>query len=320
MAHSRRTACLLAAAILSAAASCGKTAVVDRPANAVVTMADPRFMGLLPIYVADRFGHFAAEGVTVKWLDVREPAQIERLYATGQSDLIMTTYPALVPRELLQKSRSRFLMAAFEDNGSGGSAVLVPPQSKLKGVEDLAGRKVGTYSGASQRLYADLVLRGFALETPAEVVQVSTAAQVPGLLAGAYDALFTVEPYVSIARNAGAHVLAGDLRSRYLGDPFAVGAAVASSRLSADLVLRLRRALASALKDIEKEPRKARTVLAEVVGVSMPVAERMALYRWVTDCSDRDIESIDRLMKALAQAGLLSRTIPAREFVGTPKT
>lgn len=314
MARTRRIASWVAAALLCFA-SCRRAAEVAQPSPTVVRLADPRFMGLLPIYVADRFRYFAAEGISVAWVDVREPAQIEKLYASGQLDVIMTTYPALVPRELLQKTRSRFLMAAFEDDGSSGSALLVPPQSKLKATRDLAGRQVGTYSGASQRLYADLVLRGFSLAKPAEIVQVSTAAQVPGLLAGAFDALFTVEPYVSIARNAGAQVLVENVRPRYLGDPFPVGAAVASPRLSDDSVRRLRRALATSLRDIAENPRRARELLADVVGVERPVAERMALYRWVVDCGDRDLSSIDKLLTDLAHAGLLSQTIPAREFV-----
>ena len=273
----------------------------------VVRIPDTHFMGLLPAYVADEQGFFRREGIQIAWADIRDPGQAEKLYAVGKADVFLSTYANLLPREARSTTKSAFLLAAFEDSSTGGSAILVPSSSPIKGVQQLAGRRVGTYSGPSQRLYAEIALdhAGLEMDNGTELMQVATSSQLPALFGGTFDALFAVEPYISLGLQNGARILEDRVRTRYIHDPFAVGAAVAAPSLPVDVHLALTRGLTSGIDFISQSDAAARSVLTQRLNLAPGVAARMAFYRWTTRPSQADLQAIDAHISLLVDGGLL---------------
>lgn len=286
----------------------------------VVRIPDTHFMGLLPAYAADQQGFFRREGIQVAWADIRDPGQAEKLYAVGKADVFLSTYANLLPREARATTKSAFLLAAFEDSSTGGSAILVPSSSTIRALQQLAGRRVGTYSGPSQRLYAEIALNraGLEIENGTELMQVSTSSQLPALFSGTFDALFAVEPYISLGMHNGARILEDRVRTRYIHNPFAVGAAVASPRLPADVRLALARALASGIDFIDHSDAGARSLLAQRLNLVPSVAARMAFYRWTTEPSQADFQAIDAHISLLVDGGLLDERPTAAGLFRTP--
>jgi len=155
---------------------------------------DTRFMGILPLYVAEEKGCFKQAAISVKWLDVKDPGQASKLFFPGQADVVMTTFANLIPAEVRKPGTMKLLFPIYESAAAPGSFILVRPDSRIRTVRDLRGKTLGTYSGPSQKTYAFMVLRKLGFREPDDVrlVQVATSAQVQGLFGGSYDALFTV--------------------------------------------------------------------------------------------------------------------------------
>jgi NitT/TauT family transport system substrate-binding protein len=133
------------------------------PTNLVLRVPNTKFMGLLPLYVAEDKGFFRREGVDLKWVDVKDPQQAANLLFDGQADFLMTTFAGVLPAESRQAGTLKFLCAVGEVGSRPGSFILVASNSPVQSVRDLRGKVVGTYSGGSQKAYALIVLERLGL-------------------------------------------------------------------------------------------------------------------------------------------------------------
>lgn len=280
------------------------------------------FTGLLPVYVAEELGMLEANGLAVRWIDVRDPGQGAKLMAAGKADLTLSTFANLVPIEARRPGTLRFLFPTSETSEDPGSYMLVRPESPIRALGDLHGRTVGTYSGPSQKAYTLIVLERLGYRVPQDVrlTQVSPSAQVQGLFGGAYDALFTVEPYGSIALENGARAIATGVRTALISDPFWLGSAAIPTEVAKarpTLVPKLLRALDEAVRYIESHDTESRAVLARRTGADAAVAERSALYHWVAYPNASELEQIQAAVDLLYQEQMIERPVAVRNlFIG----
>lgn len=289
----------------------------DEANGTVLSMADTQFMGLLPFYVADMEGFFRSNGIRLTWIDIREPGEAVRVFLAGDSDIVISTFAGLLPAEIRKPGTLKLFLPVYEASSQPSSSILVRPGSAIKTLADLRGRRMGTYIGGTQRAYAVQVLSkaGFKVPKDVDIVQVATAAQVQSLLGGAFDALFTVEPHVSIAESQGAMSIIRGVRPGLIADPFWVGAVA----LHADFVeenpasvARLNTALQMAVTFIQERPDKARQILAQRMALSNDVASKCGLYAWQTNLSEKDIGQIQAEVDSLKEAGQLASVLDVR--------
>lgn len=290
-----------------------------------VRVSDTRFMGILPLYVADEKGFFRKHGIRLEWLDVRDPGQAQNLFFSGQADLLMTTFPSILPAEVRSPGSIRLLCPTYESKDQPGSFILVPPNSEIRSVEDLKGRRIGTYNGASQKMYAIIVLDSLGLREPDDIrlVQVASSAQVQGLFGGSFDALFTVEPYGSTAILQGANAIESGVRTRRIADPFWLGS-VAIPASTAEEKPELTEAILASLQDavsfILQHQNESREILARRTGISSEVASRCALYTWCLNPNAGDLQQLQEASDALVRAGLLDKPVDMKELLVTTQS
>jgi NitT/TauT family transport system substrate-binding protein len=271
-------------------------------------------MGLLPLYVAEDQGFFKENGVEVKWIDVRDPGQASRVFFAGDADLLMTTFANILPAEAQKPGSVRLILPAYESSDQPGSYLLVPPLSAINSLNDLKGKSVGTYAGPSQKAYALIFLESLGLKEDSDfnLVQVGTAAQVQSLFGGAFDALFTVEPYGSVAITQGAKVVAEGVRTEFIANPFWVGSAVLHTefeRKNKDSVEGIVRSLEKATEFIAQNNARSREVLAKHTDMAPGVAARCRLYHWVARPSPAQISEMQEHSDLLQKMNLLDKRV-----------
>lgn len=284
-------------------------------------ISDPRFMALLPIYVAEQRGFMTEAGFAIKWLEVNDPGKAGTLFFSGETDMIITTFPQLLAAEERVDGTLRLFFPVCETASQPGSYILVRDTTQIRTISDLRGHTLGTYSGPSQKAYALMVLDKLGFREPDDVrlIQVASSAQIQGLLGGSYDALFTVEPYGALAIESGATVIENGVRPRYISNPFWVG----SGALSPTFVERypskvsdLRRALDKAVQYIDNNPTEARSILAKRTGIDSTVAARSGLYSWLAYPTAEEISQIQANFDLLVHDGILTKRISASETFG----
>lgn len=281
---------------------------------------DTHFMGILPLYVADEKGFFVREGLKIEWIDIEDPGQAGKMFFTGQADFTMTTFANLIPAEVRRPGTIRLLFPIYESSAQPGSYILTTEDSGIKNVFDLKGKTLGTYSGPSQKTYALIVLKKLRLKEPEDVrlVQVATSAQVQGLFGGAYDALFTVETYGSMAIENGARIVEKGVRTKYISDPFWLGSAAIHTELARDnpkAVKGLLNALHSAAEYIIENEDDAREILARRSRTEVSVAKRCALYTWVSYPDRQAVAEIQEHIELLVQDGLIDKTVRVSDLM-----
>jgi len=286
----------------------------DMAAAFTLRVPEVKFMGLLPLYVADEQGFYREEDIHVEWLPINSPREAGQLFFAGQADLIMSTFASMLPAEIRSPGQLTLLVPAYESMNQPGSYLLVRPDSDVKAASDLKGRSVGTYQGPSQRAYAVLCMTGLGLTEGRDyqLVEVSSANQLQAFFGGSFEALFTVETYASTAILQGAKVIESQLRPRFIQNPFWVGSIALSKAAVAQqpgLKEALERAMEKSVRFIAQNETEARGILVLRMGTDRPVAERCGLYTWVPHPSEENLRQIQENVDLLVKDGVFEHSI-----------
>ncbi len=254
-------------------------------------------------------GFFAEQGIEVE--PVRFPVSTECLNANvaGQIDFAMgNSLSNLFAIQQKEPGLLKIFLPMFETEQNYVSHLLVAKGSAIADIKSLRGKKVGTYTGATQLLYLRLFLaqQGLGSETDVEIVQVSPELQIRALEAGQYDALFTIEPYCTMAiRLAGAKSILPFARGRIVS-PFPGGASSVNSNFlnrHPDVCKKVITALEKASDFIREQPLSAKRSLPKYTPVDELIAEESGIY----DFFRLDDLSPDLLSKIREEAELFAQ-------------
>lgn len=301
---------------------CTRPSPVQEPVTIYLNIPDTPFMALLPFYVADEKGFFKANGLTVRWIPVPDPGQARNLLVAGDAELTLSTFANLLPLHARDPNVIELIMPFYESSKSPGSFLLVRRDSPIKSVRSLKGRTVGTYTGPSQKVYAEIVLNrlGYSVPDDIKLVQVSTELQVQAFLGGAFDVFFAVEPFATSAMNKGAIKLEAAVRPKYIMDPFWVGSAAVRKQFllsNPGVKHRLEQSLKLAIEYINTRPGEVREILSRRARVEPTVAKTTELYTWVLFPSKQDCKQIQEHADLLFDKGLLESKVLVAQALPT---
>ena len=65
----------------------------------ILKVPDVKFMGLLPLYVADDQKFFAQNDIQIEWIEIKSPGQAEKAFQSGHVNLNATTFANLLLAE-----------------------------------------------------------------------------------------------------------------------------------------------------------------------------------------------------------------------------
>lgn len=270
----------------------------------------------LPVYVAQELKLFKKHDLRISLLRTNNSSEALTALLTGQADAVGgLTFGVYFPAELEDPDRFALFQPFAETDSSIMSHIVVPRGSTIRQLSDLRGRRIGTYSGASQLVFLKLFLKAIGLDPDHDVtiIQVGMDLQVQALQAGQYDALFTVEPYGSTSLTTiGAEVLIANPRSRYIMNPFWVGASAVGRPFllqNPDVVSRLVKALDEAADSIVAAPQDTKRILPKYAPIDSATAIRSGLYHWYTLRDSVDLDAIQNLADLMAETSLIKRPL-----------
>ena len=286
-----------------------------------IRIPDTPFMALLPLYVAADEGIFEKYGLKVEWIDVANPGEGRALVLSGKADLTLSTFANLLAAESRESGHIKLLLPFYEAINQPASYLLMGTDTTLK-IDKLYGKKIGTYTGPSQKAYAKIVLHelGYNMPSDIDIIQVSTSAQIQSLFGGVFDVLFTVEPYGSTALSKGAIALDSGIRPKYIANPFWVGAVAISTdfvKNNEGITDRINTIFNETLLYMEREPEKVRDILVNRCRISPEIADGVALYTWVANPTREDINEIQDHSDLLFEYELIMRPIRIENILST---
>jgi NitT/TauT family transport system substrate-binding protein len=180
-----------------------------------VTVAAPNIASAVTLQIAQDHGLFKAEGLDVKVQIVANSNAVTGPLLAGTLDFTSENYVGMYIQEMTNPKLGLKVIADNFQATDNIAAIVVPKGSKITSVKQLVGKTVALPGkGASiGPLSVDVLLNSYGVKATATNPQYTTAVvpfpNMPAALAqGKVDAAWVTEPFVTVAEEAGAHVLA----------------------------------------------------------------------------------------------------------------
>ncbi len=253
-----------AAAVLALAALAWLVPVASRAADAL-RVAASRSPVSLPLYVAQRRGFFAAEGLDVTIADCIGGTRCLRQLLDGQADVATTSEMPVVLQAFAQADAR---IVATMVHASDNLKLVARKASGITRSEQFDGRRVGVIAGTAAQYQLEIHLLDVGVD-PHRVTLVPLQAEdtVEALRSGRIDGIAVWEPYgYAATHGADAVGVRLPLTGGYIENYNLVARRPLLARREADVV-RLLRAVDRAEQFILSEPAAAQAILREQLGL-----------------------------------------------------
>lgn len=313
----------LAAVALIAAGCTSKTEIAQPPAEkpAALKIGTLATEDSLPLWVAEQRGYFATQGLTDVEIVLFQSAQErDTAFASGAIDAFMGDIIAAANLQAGGKPTTIATIMLGADQSQGRFGVVAAPPSVVKSLTELANVPVGTSSATIQ----EYVLDGLMSEAgvPTSSVKVEEVKKVPVrfelLMAGKLKAAALPEPFLTLAEQGGAPLVASDTSATanlsqtvlvfsdtYLEQPG--GAAAEAATLKAWDI---------AVNDINKDPQSVLPLLVEKARLPESLATTYKVNTYPTAQVPTQAQ-VGAVLKWMKDKGYLKGDVTYKDIVDT---
>jgi NitT/TauT family transport system substrate-binding protein len=304
----RKVAALMAAPLLLAVACGGSDeesaggGELDQVTVGVIPIVD-----VAPIYLGAEQGFFEDQGIDLT-LEAAQggaavvPGVISGDYQFGFSNVTSLLVAAQegLPLQVVANG-----VASTGEEGADFGAVVTSPDSGITDAAGLAGKRiaVNTLNNIGTTTVNASIRAAGGDPSSVDYVELPFPDMPAALDAGNVDAIWVVEPFLTIATNNGATFVASNFVDA--ADDLTVATYFTSKQLAgedADLVERFTTALEQSLQFASENPDETRAILSTYTEIDQAVIDAMTLPAWPTTINR---ESIEQLGDLSVEDGLL---------------
>lgn len=310
----------LAALVLAA---CGSSPTTEAPSATPSATEEaelvPVTIGTLPIVATSALWYGVERGIFEEHgLDVTVDTGVgsetmvaatlahEVDFVTLNSVAVMAALDAGVPIQVAS-GYSR----AVEDGDEDISAVLAKPDSGIADAGDLAGRTVAvnTVNSAGTLTIAEAVRAAGGDPEAIDFVEIRYPDMLRALEAGDVDAIWEVEPFITIAQGNGAQVVSWNFAESVPG--LSTQIMVTAADQDREVLERFTAALTDVLEAAQGDEAGLRELLVEKLEMDPALAERVRMERFSTQIN---LDALGTLAQLAHDDGLVSKPVDLAAF------
>lgn len=282
----------------------------------------------LPLYTALERGIFKEAGLQVEGVKFASAQLVAEAMIAGRvhGSANGTASAALGLAELTSPNLFKIICS----NPSNRSLVLdefvVPKDSPVKSIAELAGKKVASGPGIQNVTLAKIILEKNGIANP-QVTELPIGQHVPALAAGQIDAVYTLEPTGTAGRLKGlTRVLEPGVISKYvLGNadaPWFGGSATVTTAFlkeKPDLAKRYVAAYAKAVDWVRKNPDESRTHLDGFTAIEESLVKEVPLsgFTLYNEFKPADIDYFQKFFDVFSERKIFSRRLEVKPLLYT---
>lgn len=273
-------------------------------------------------FVAQKNRFFEKNGIEVEGFTFQSTNQMMQALVLGQIDATAAGSIEVIGSTEINSpdAINIYLTLVFEEDNAFFS-VLVPHDSDLKDLSELNGKKVGTSPGSTSETMLKSCLKHFFNPEDVEIIQLEPRLQLQALSAGQVDALYTVDPIITLGKVKGiSKVLVKGPENKYMFNPMATGAGVISSEFSKnkpEATKRFIKAMNDAIDFMRKNEDATRAIIATETKLDVSVADQMDLIKY-WKLEETQYELVQKYLDFLYECGILKRKINAKDLYLSP--
>jgi len=280
----------------------------------------------LPLYVGLERGIFKEAGLPVEGAKFASAQQVAEAMIAGRihGSANGTASAALGLAEITSPNLFKIICS----NPSNRTLVLdefvVPKDSPIKAISELAGKKVASGPGIQNVTLAKIILERNGIANP-QVTELPIGQHVPALAAGQVDAVYTLEPTGTAGRLKGlTRVLEPGVIAKYvLGDadaPWFGGSASVTTAFLKDkpeLAKRYIAAYAKAVDWVRKNPAESRTHLDGFTAIEESLVKEVPLsgFTLYNEFKPSDVAYFQKFFDVFTERKIFSKRLDVKSLL-----
>lgn len=287
--------------------------------GAVLRIAAQPYPLYTPVYVAYELGYlqeeFDAIGASFEWNEFKSGPLVNEAVAAGEADLgFMADLPAIIAKSTGQPIEVISNVAY----GEKGLAVLIKPDSEIKSVADLKGKKVAYATGSyAQHLLALLLANEGLTLDDVETINLAAGDQPASLASGEVDALVIWEQYISKLTSDGTATVLADGTGVKKGNMITYAVSDYAKK-NPEVIKAYIRALNRANELLATDPDAAAEAVAEDFSVDKELMTKIIPnFTYKTKIDAEDIAEITKVKDFSLESGIISNDVDINSFINT---
>jgi len=301
---------LTAALLLSVTAACGGDDSGDGGLIPVKVGAIP-IVDVAPLHLGVAKGFFKQQGLDVEIINSTGGSAVVPGVVSGQLDFAFANVVSMI----VARSQGIELKALAEGNSSTGKqgddfcGLVVAANSPIRSARSLSGRTVAVNNlkNISETSVRASIRKAGGDPSNVNFVELPFPEMPAAVAAHRVDAALVVEPFLTLSKDQGAHVIASSFVD---AAPNLTVATYFTSQQTIDerrnVVDRFTAAVTRSLAYAQTHPQEARQVLLTYTQIPPDVANRLTLPAWPAQINRGSVQTISELA---VQDGLVSRKV-----------
>ncbi len=256
----------------------------------IVTIGYRSLISNLPLFVAAEKGWFEDENIEVNLREFRSPEDEIFSLLKGEIQIsaingLSTHFSLAVKHKKEYFENIRLFLIAVETKEKSPASILVRREDiHYVSLEDLKSRKIGCLKSKTAKISLDLILESKGID-PDKDVCIELLAQdrhIENLIRGEIDALFTFEPFVTVAKEKGARILIRrpecDIVSPFPAGAFGVNFSFFKN--NKEIAQKYWKLLEKSVDFIRKNEREAKKLSGKYLPLPDNILEKCTVYKW----------------------------------------
>jgi NitT/TauT family transport system substrate-binding protein len=270
-----------------------------------------------PIYLGVQEGIFEEHGLDVELTLAQGGAAIIPAIQSGDFDFGFSNITSLVIAKA-QGLPLQLVAPGPQTTGEAGndfSSLLVPEDSEVESIADLEGKRVAvnTLNNINDTVLKEGMRQAGGDRDAMDLVEVAFPEMGGQLESGNVDSIMAVEPFATLAKNAGAR----EIYSPYaepIEDLMIAGYFTNSDKIENDpeLVDSFVAAMKESQQYAEDNPEAAKEILSEYTEIEPEVIEQLNMPRFPQEINQ---ESTERIIELSEETGLISEPVDINELM-----
>lgn len=266
----------------------------------------------LPAYVALKNNYFAEQGLQAELIKFDSTNQLVEAVLTGDIDAAIGGVNTLVPLEIEGKTPGQLKIFNLGYLTNNFDALLVSADSNIKSVQDLKGKTISSLPGTAAKIWMERMLEKENLNGKVNIIQTADSQQLNALSSGSADAIFVLEPLVTIAEEKKiGRVLVKSPITTY----FTSNLLFETSVMSADFVKKnpgtakkIITAVDKAIVYINNNPDTVRAYYSEFTPVEDSFEQKLPVTRYVPS-SEMNYNEFQKAVELFFTSGLIKQKV-----------
>lgn len=282
----------------------------------------------LPLYVGLERGIFKEAGLNVEGAKFASAQQVAEAMIAGrvQGSANGTASAALGLAEITSPGLLKIICSNPSNRKLVLDQFLVPKDSPIKAISELAGKKVASGPGIQNVTLAKIILEKNGIANP-QVTELPVGQHVPALAAGQIDAVYTLEPTGTAGRLKGiSRTLENGVIAKYvLGDadaPWFGGSATLTTAFlkeKPELAKKYVAAYAKAVDWVRKYPDESRTHMDGFTAIDETLVNEVPLagFTLYNEFKPSDVEYFQKFFDVFTERKIFSKRLDVKSLLYT---